>query len=359
MAELVGLLFIFVPLLFIYWLANMAERNRQEIKDASGLTVISYIMVIGLYALMFLGGLIFQGIVWMAQSQPEFFADVEGLPMDPTQLAEQLASAPLLALGIWLPALIGMLLLIPPIRRLIARFIDIDPASPVHAVSISLTMLILVNLAATLGVGLENLAESMEQAQAASGEEPSLLVPLWGQQILTALLAIVGVGWLSRLNWSKTMERLGIVRPTMQQVLLGIGLGVVLIPCVIGLEYVTSLLGFAASEEVENLTEQLLGGLFETPIGIITLGAAAALGEETIFRGAAQPRFGLLLTSVLFAILHSNYGLTLSTLIVFLLGLVLGWIRIRHNTTTAMIVHAVYNSSLGLLAYLGTNFFEF
>ena len=105
---------------------------------------------------------------------------------------------------------------------------------------------------------------------------------------------------------------------------------------------------------MERLTEELLGSLFTSPLGIITLGIAAALGEEPLFRGAVQPRFGLLLTALLFAVLHSNYGITLSTLIVFILGLVLGWLRIRYNTSTAMITHAVYNMSLGLLAYLGT-----
>lgn len=361
MNELGSMLAIFVPVIFIYWLANQAERNRLESKDASGLALFSYILVVGLYVVMLAVGLIMQMAIRLARTQPEIFAEIEGMPIDPTVLATELASAPLLALGIWLPSLVGILLLTPRVRRLVAGFVDvdIDAASPVHAISISLSMLIFVNLAATLGVGLENLTEMMEEAQAASGEEPNLLISLWGQQILMALLAVVGVGWLSRLNWNKAMARLGIVRPTGNQVLLGVGLGLALIPVVIGLEYITSLLGVSASDEVEALTEQLLGGLFESPFGIITLGAAAALGEETIFRGAAQPRFGLVLTSLLFAILHSNYGLTFSTAIVFGLGLILGWVRIQHNTTTAMIVHAVYNSSLGLLAYLGTQFMEF
>ena len=96
-----------------------------------------------------------------------------------------------------------------------------------------------------------------------------------------------------------------------------------------------------------------MGPLFTTPFGIITLGASAALGEETLFRGAVQPRFGFILTALLFALVHSNYGISMSTLIVFLLGLVLGVVRMRVNTTTAMIIHMVYNMSLGLLAYLG------
>ena len=83
-----------------------------------------------------------------------------------------------------------------------------------------------------------------------------------------------------------------------------------------------------------------------------TLGLAAALGEELVFRGAMQPRFGLLLTAILFALLHSNYGITLSTAVVLILGLVLGWQRIRYNTSSAMITHATYNITLGLMAFL-------
>ena len=75
-------------------------------------------------------------------------------------------------------------------------------------------------------------------------------------------------------------------------------------------------------------------------------------------RGAAQPRLGLLLTAALFALLHSNYGITLSTAIVFLLGLVLGLVRMRQNTSTAMVLHATYNIILGLMAYLSIDLLQ-
>jgi membrane protease YdiL (CAAX protease family) len=113
-----------------------------------------------------------------------------------------------------------------------------------------------------------------------------------------------------------------------------------------------------ADADVERLTEQLLGSLFMTPLGILTIGLAAGLGEETLFRGALQPRFGLALTAIFFALVHSNYGITLSTVIVLLLGIVLGWLRLRYNTSTAMITHAVYNMTLGLLAYFSANLLD-
>jgi membrane protease YdiL (CAAX protease family) len=69
-----------------------------------------------------------------------------------------------------------------------------------------------------------------------------------------------------------------------------------------------------------------------------------------------QPRFSLPLTALLFALVHNNYGLSFATVVVLVLGLVLGVERIRYNTTTAIITHATYNSLLGVLAYLAAQF---
>jgi membrane protease YdiL (CAAX protease family) len=209
----------------------------------------------------------------------------------------------------------------------------------------------------TLGVGLGNLAELVASAE--DGNQAAMLGALWVQQLLTALLGMVGVGWLIRRDWRSTLDRLGIVMPTGNQWLLGIGLGIGTVPVVLGLEYLASLIGVGANPDVERLTEELLGPLTRSPLGILTLGLSAALGEETLFRGALLPRFGLIATSLLFALVHSNYGITLSTVVVFLLGLLLGWVRIRHNTTTAMTLHAVYNMTLGLLAYLSASVLDF
>ncbi len=142
--------------------------------------------------------------------------------------------------------------------------------------------------------------------------------------------------------------------PTARQWAIGLAAGVAMVPVVLGLEYLASLTGWGASPDVERLTEELLGTLFTSPIGILTLGLAAALGEETLFRGALTPRFGILFSSLLFALVHSNYGITLSTLVVLLLGILLAVLRLRYNTTTAMATHAIYNMSLGALAYLSS-----
>jgi uncharacterized protein len=81
----------------------------------------------------------------------------------------------------------------------------------------------------------------------------------------------------------------------------------------------------------------------------------AAVGEETLFRGAMQPRFGLLLTTLVFALMHSQYGFSAATIIVFLVGLVLGFVRLRENTSSSMICHATYNIGLVVMSTLLTH----
>ncbi|MCC7060855.1 MAG: CPBP family intramembrane metalloprotease [Burkholderiaceae bacterium] len=110
--------------------------------------------------------------------------------------------------------------------------------------------------------------------------------------------------------------------------------------------------------DVQGLNDVLLGPLLGSAAGILTIGFAAALGEETLFRGALQPRFGIFLTTLLFAITHNQYGLSLSTVVVFAAGLIFAGLRRRHNTVTSMLAHATYNITLGLLALLAMRLLE-
>ena len=348
MGEILGLLAIFVPLFAIVWLANLAQAGREREQPSSGPAIVAYVLLAVLYGLGVLGGGVIQLVAVAMQVQPDAFATM------PAGVA--FASLPLLAVGVWAPSLAGLILLLPSVRRWVARFTPLDAESPVHAVALSLSMLVIINLAVTLGIGLDNLANLMTTTEGAGAAS---IPALWVQQILTALLALVGVGWLTRRSFGASLARLGIVMPTRRQWLIGAGAGLVMVPVVMLVEYLGTLVGIGASPDVERLTEQLLGALIASPLGILTMGLSAALGEETLFRGALTPRFGVLLSALLFALVHSNYGITLSTLVVFLLGLLLAYLRNRHNTSTSMITHAVYNMSLGVLAYLSASFLDF
>jgi membrane protease YdiL (CAAX protease family) len=349
LSEILSIAAFFLLVSLLMWIANLAQKRREEGQPYQGIALVSYLALVFGYGLAFLFGLMFQAMDAIIATQPQLLEEA-GLGNDGTPFG-QMSSPQLFSLGLWLPALAGIVLLLPPVRRLIARFIPIDPDSPVHAVALSMTSLVVASLLITLGVGLGTLADALEQQ--GDGGGGISMAALWAQQIFTALFAMVGVGYLVRRGPGSTFERLGLVTPTLRQVLVAIGLAILLVPLVIAVDYVGTLLGVGENTDVERLSEQLLGPLFRSPFGIFTVGAAAAIGEETLLRGALQPRFGLLFTTVIFALLHSNYGLSISTVIVFVLGLILGIVRIRANTTTAMIVHGVYNSSLALLVYLG------
>lgn len=250
------------------------------------------------------------------------------------------------SIALFIISIASLLIFIKPIRRLISRSIAIEPDNNVHTISLSLSFLVFYIYVLT-AFSLEQLIQDSNQGATISS--------LWTQDILLALTAFFGVGWLQTRNTKETLARLGLVRPTWKMVFIGISFALGFVLVNIFLEQIASILGFGIDPNVDKITNQQLGPLFETIPGILTLGLAAALGEELIFRGAMLPKFRLLYTSILFTLVHANYGLSVATLIVFILAITLGILRIRHSTTLTMITHASYNIILGLLALLGSH----
>jgi membrane protease YdiL (CAAX protease family) len=341
MLDFLSIIFIFAPLVLILFFANQAQRLREASQQATALVAVTYIVLALIYLSTMLLGLLF------------LVMDNVTLPGEAGAAGElmQISSPLWLSLGLVLPSILGILLLLKPMRRLAARFTQLDPDHPVHTVALSLTMAPLIMLGFTLGVGLDTLSAQLATQTEQTGNDPFSLAALWAQAVMFLLTALVGVGWLSRRSLGECLVRLGIVRPTVRQVLIGVGAALLMVPLAMVLEAAFNAVGLGVGQDVESLSELLMGPLFATPFGIISVGLAAAIGEEPVFRGAAQPRFGLLLSSLLFAIVHSQYGISLATIIVLAVGLVLGIVRQRTNTTTSIITHAVYNSTLGALAY--------
>jgi uncharacterized protein len=361
----------FVPLILILWLANFSERTAkttgaetpsedaslgetgESVAPAAGAypagsnqvwAILAFFLLAVLYGVLILFGVTIQliGLAATGPLESSLGSIYQQIGIDPVGFGR-------MGLGMWMPSLFGLLLLLRFVRTLVGRILpSFDPASPVHAVALSYTALIAVNLFMTVGIGLGNLAEMMQS------RGPMDLTPsLWAQEIVMAVMALVGVGWLARRSFGQTLRRLAIVKPSVRQVLAGVGIGILMGAAISVVEVLLSRIGIATDADVEKLSEQLLGPLTQSAFGIITLGVAAAIGEESIFRGALLPRFGLIFTTLLFALLHSTYGLSLATLIVFVVGLVLGIVRLRANTTTSMLVHAFYNMTLGVIAALG------
>ncbi|MFC4077329.1 CPBP family glutamic-type intramembrane protease [Salinithrix halophila] len=340
MAEVFWTAIQFIPFILILWLVNQAESRRlsQEGHGGKGWTITVYGLLSLGFFLLFLAGLLFILGGILVKTMP-------GTPISEMEAGLAADKVLLLGLSLLIPAVFGPLLLIPAIRRGVSRFLPIDPDSRVHAVSLALSMVVWAYVLFLLSLGLENLAK-LTESQRTTNPMPSL----WAQQITFFLIALIGVGWLSRRSLKAALHRLGLVKPTTRQVWIGILAGFGLVAMATLLQYLLGLVGVTTDPNVEKMTEGLMGPLYGSVWGILTLGLSAALGEEAIFRGALQPRLGLFLTTLLFAVVHSNYGLSLSTTIVFMVGLTLGWLRMKHNTSTTMIVHATYNMTLGILA---------
>lgn len=351
MSDLIGLavLFIFLGVLFAF--ANIADREYERGESGRAWAAITYGVLILFYGLAAVVGLGIWLFSTLAQANPELLQQTQ-IGGQPNPL-EMFANPALFGMGLAIPSLVGMLLLLPPVRKLVALFTKIDARSTVHALALSISMLVLVQIGILLGMGMENIAEAVTQNSENGASSAMQLVTMWAQQLLSAALGIVGVGFLIRRDWGETRARLGLVVPTLRQVAMAVGLSVVLVVLVVVLGGLAQQYNFGVDENVDKLSEVLMGALFESPWGILTAGLSAAIGEEILIRGALQPRFGILLSTVIFALLHGQYGLTLSTLIVFLVGLVLGIVRNRENTSTSMMIHALYNMALSTMTYLG------
>ncbi len=81
-----------------------------------------------------------------------------------------------------------------------------------------------------------------------------------------------------------------------------------------------------------------------TVVSAAVLSISAGIGEEILFRGALQPRFGIALTALLFGILHSTYGSVTHVGLAVLMGALLGLVyRRQRNILSPIVGHSAYN----------------
>jgi len=337
------ILLLTLPLLVpIVW-ANFSERHRlspyvtgNQQRDR----VVDLLLRYGPYTL--LGGinlaiLVFMGLALLNQVATMLMP--ETLP--PQALATNWLVVAFISL---LTALLATLPLVPAIRRWLARWLPINPDSIVHT-----TALAFVVYQIGLSLGQMALIGSLENLIATE-----FALTLW-DVLLTGLplvlVGLVGVGLFIRRDWPLTFRRLGLLRPTWVQLLLAAGVTALLLAFDWGVNLAWEQVDPAGYDLIGRVTDSIFGNLM-TVSGAIVLGLSAGVSEELLFRGALQPRLGLLLATILFAIGHLQYGLTIATLEIFVIGLVLGLIRNRTHTTVCILIHAGYNSTGVLLGLL-------
>ncbi|MCD6288928.1 MAG: CPBP family intramembrane metalloprotease, partial [Anaerolineae bacterium] len=147
----------------------------------------------------------------------------------------------------------------------------------------------------------------------------------------------------TRRSLGEVARRLGFRRPSTDMWLASAGLIALLMGLDVTWTYVWGWLDPEGLKTVGQVSKVLFGKMLNVP-GALSIGITAALGEEIIYRGALQPRFGLVLTALLFAVSHVQYGITPATLEVFVIGLILGVVRDRYGLAACMLIHFGYNT---------------
>jgi membrane protease YdiL (CAAX protease family) len=237
-------------------------------------------------------------------------------------------SGPLLlaaGLGLTLP-------LVKPFRVQMARLIPIDPNSPTDMSGLSLLLCV-------IGVLIAATWHSQEPSSDNSAVEYSQLVV---QLLAWILLSYIIVGTRLRRTVPQANERLGLRRPTLTIIAISVGFLVIALMVNGFAGTLTAIFQPHTSDAIQSSLDEMTGDL-QSPFGALLIGVSAGIGEELFFRGALQPKFGIVLTALCFALLHTNYGFSFVTLGVFGMGVVFGLQRKRYGTISPMITHGLVN----------------
>jgi uncharacterized protein len=244
----------------------------------------------------------------------------------------------------WFILALGLALSLPlvkPFRRLVAMLTPMDPDSTIDMMGLG----IILSLTAYFGwaITLDTDPEELTSA-----------VTLSSQIVNVAFFILVGyvaVGTNIYRNGREATARLGIRWPTLPDIAVGVA---AVIPAFM-LSMVGSLLTLYFQpdlfDDLGATMDEMSSGTNVTLISVLIF-ASAGLGEEILFRGAIQPRFGIVLTSAFWALVHTQYQLSFVVLGLFLVGLLFGLMRKYVSTTSAIIAHALYNAAVVLLQTL-------
>lgn len=290
----------------------------------------------------------------------------EGPIYTPDQMAQNFPPSAWTTLAVLMVVLVALFLLslavlFRVVRVRIAQWIPIDPDNYTHTIALWVVLYITTSAYAQLillggrpplltAISSGLFSEEALNARSSLGRNLDLIYGL----IWMIPPALIAAGWPLRRTIGATLQRLGLVMPSWKQVVLALVGGLVLLLLMNGWEWLLNLVWqwVPLPRTDFEAFEQLLGSLV-SPIGALAIGITAGLGEELAVRGLLQPRLGLVFSNLAFTAVHAyQYGFD-SLLTVFILGMILGVVRMRTNTSTAAILHGTYNASVILVGALG------
>ncbi len=243
---------------------------------------------------------------------------------------------PVLSIGLGLS-----LPLIKPFRELMGKLLPMDPDSPIDWSGLAIVL-------GLLGFLIPSAFVDSEPIPLADNSATALTTGLLQQLLAFVALAYVVVGYRNYRTGPEATERLGIQMPTGTQIRMGlVGVLAAFVAANIG-GLLTQWLQPDVLDGLENSMESITSAVVN-PFVAIVLALSSGIGEEVLFRGAIQPRLGMVLSALLFTFLHAQYGFTWVLLGLFLIGMIFAWLAKNYGTMSAVVAHVVYNLAVVIL----------
>jgi len=162
------------------------------------------------------------------------------------------------------------------------------------------------------------------------------------------LLAFCGIGIFITRNPGEALSRLGWVKPSRRQVVIGGSL--ILFSFLYDALWAFLTHGLHGQDLASKLsaynsgTFAVQGGFGSSMVLALATALCAGIGEETLIRGALQPVFGILPAALLHGMLHGQFAHAPIFIVqVALWSTAMGIVRRYTNTTTTIIGHAGFN----------------
>lgn len=230
----------------------------------------------------------------------------------------------------------------PPIAQQLARAF-MRGGTPGHTDRLTASMALVILL---LPVPMALLGEEVMGLLQGNGHPLASIGELAGQLVGEVVFALSAVGlWVGR-DWKAVRERLGLGGLGGRNVVFALLALLAVYGANTGMEWLERTFYPALWMRDQDATKLIAGNM--SMAAAVLLGISAGVGEEITVRGALQPRMGLFWSSLLFAALHVQYT-WFGMLTILVIGVTLGVVRNRANTTTAIVVHGLWD----IIAALG------
>ena len=239
----------------------------------------------------------------------------------------------------------------PAVRRVLARVLPMQPDDFVHAISMAWSIQVIGWVFLTFVPFNRPLLYAMYEAnmEALASSETATLVSLGSTLVWSIPTALLAIGFPLTRNLGCALARLGLGSVHWRRMSIGVVVGIGLAVFItVAEQRIVSLVSQTGLPMTEADLFEELANLPTSVIGAVLLGLSAGTSEELLVRGVLQPRLGIVLANLVFAMAHGlQYGAD-GLIVVFVLGLLFGVIRMRLGLAPAIMAHAVYNLVLVL-----------